>query len=102
MGRGASCVGASVNVLPFQNRSADVPIIIFRERIKYPQIIFACKKFIDILPGNIFNRLTGRFDALGMEFIFNLNSAIEKKKLIISRDNSNILNYLCWNATETF
>ncbi len=59
-------------------------------------------KFIDLLPGNIFNRLTGRFDALGLEFLYNLNSAIEKKKVIISSNNSNIMNYLCWNSIETF
>lgn len=59
-------------------------------------------EFIDLLPGNIFNRLTGRFDDLGIEFLFNLNSAVERKKISTNSNNSNILNYLCWNIIETF
>lgn len=75
---------------------------ILKDILKNESVLIKTIKFIDLLPGNIFNRLTGRFDALGMEFLFNLNSAIEKKKVIISSGNSNIMNYLCWNVTETF
>jgi hypothetical protein len=77
-------------------------LCILKEILKNESILIKTIKFIDLLPGNIFNRLTGRLDSLGIEFLFNLNSAIEKKKVIISSSNSNILNYLCWNATETF
>ena len=75
---------------------------ILKDILKNETALIKTMKFIDLLPGNIFNRLTGRFDALGMEFLSNLNSAIEKKKVVISSSNSNIMNYLCWNATETF
>ncbi|HPS56764.1 MAG TPA: hypothetical protein PK514_01535 [Spirochaetota bacterium] len=57
---------------------------------------------IDRLPKNIFNRITGRLDELGMEFIFNLNSVIEKKKVPVNDYNSNILSYLCLNGSGTF
>jgi hypothetical protein len=66
------------------------------------QVLIKTMKFIDLLPGKIFNRLTGRFDELGFDFLSSLNSAIEKKKVVITSDNSNILNYICWNSTETF
>ncbi len=56
--------------------------------------------FIDNLPKNIFNRLTGRLDLLGMDFQFRLNTIIEKKKISVNNDNSNIFNYLCWNSTD--
>jgi hypothetical protein len=80
----------------------NIDLCILKEILKNETVLIKTIKFIDLLPGNIFNRLTGRFDSLGMEFLFNLNSAIEKKKIIISSSNSNIMNYLCWNATETF
>ena len=57
---------------------------------------------IDRLPKNIFNRITGRLDELGMEFIFNLNSVIEKKKVPVNDYNSNIISYLCLNGSGTF
>jgi len=75
---------------------------ILKELLKNEQFLIKTMNFIDLLPGKIFNRLTGRFDELGMEFLSNLNYAIEKKKVIITSDNSNILNYLCWNSTDTF
>jgi hypothetical protein len=80
----------------------NIDLRILKEILKNESILIKTIKFIDLLPGNIFNRLTGRFDSLGMEFLFNLNSAIEKKKIIINSSNSNILNYICWNAPETF
>jgi len=80
----------------------NIDLNILKEILKSESALIKTMKFIDLLPGNIFNRLTGRFDDLGMEFLFNLNSAIEKKKVIITSSNSNILNYLCWNITETF
>lgn len=78
----------------------NINLNILKEILKDEAALIKTMKFIDLLPGNIFNRLTGRFNELGMEFIFNLNSAIEKKKVLINNGNSNILNYLCWNATE--
>jgi len=80
----------------------NINLDILKDILKEEAALIKTMKFIDLLPGNIFNRLTGRFNGLGMEFIFNLNSAIEKKKVLINNCNSNILNYLCWNATETF
>jgi hypothetical protein len=80
----------------------NVDLNILKEILKNESALIQTMKFIDLLPGNIFNRLTGRFDDLGMEFLSSLNSAIEKKKVIISGNNSNIMNYLCWNVTETF
>ena len=80
----------------------NIDLTILKDILKNESALIKTMKFIDLLPGNIFNRLTGRFDNLGMEFLFNLNSAIEKKKVIISSSNSNILNYLCWSITETF
>lgn len=77
-------------------------LTILKEVLKNEQFLIKIINFIDLLPGKIFNRLTGRFDDLGMEFLSNLNHAIEKKKVVINSDNSNILNYLCWNSTETF
>ncbi len=79
-----------------------IDLNILKEILKDEAALVKTMKFIDLLPGNIFNRLTGRFNALGMEFIFNLNSAIEKKKVLINDSNSNILNYLCWNTLEEF
>ncbi len=80
----------------------NIDLNILKEILNNESALIKTMLFIDLLPGNIFNRLTGRFDALGMEFLFNLNSAIEKKKVIISSSNSNIMNYLCWNSIETF
>jgi len=80
----------------------NIDINILKEILANESSLIKTMKFIDLLPGNIFNRLTGRFDDLGMEFLFNLNSAIEKKKVIINSSNSNIMNYLCWNSIETF
>lgn len=80
----------------------NIDLTILKDILRNESALIKTMKFIDLLPGNIFNRLTGRFDDLGMEFLFNLNSAIEKKKVIISSSNSNILNYLCWSITETF
>ncbi len=80
----------------------NIDLKILKEILKDEAVMINTMKFIDLLPGNFFDRLTGRFDQLGIEFLYNLNSAIEKKKIIISRDNSNLLNYLCWNTTENF
>jgi hypothetical protein len=75
---------------------------VLKKILKNEQFLIKTMSFIDLMPGKIFNRLTGRFDEMGIEFLASLNHAIEKKKVIIESDNSNILNYLCWNSTETF
>ncbi len=54
--------------------------------------------FIDLFPKNIFNRLTGRLDELGIEFYYRLNSLLEKKDFKTGDPNSNMLNYLSWNT----
>jgi len=54
--------------------------------------------FIDLFPKNIFNRLTGRLDELGIEFHYRLNSILEKKEFKSDDLNSNMLNYLSWNT----
>jgi len=53
--------------------------------------------FIDLFPKNIFNRLTGRLDELGIEFHYRLNSILEKNEFKSGDLNSNMLNYLSWN-----
>ncbi len=73
-----------------------------KDLLQNENILIKTMEFIDLLPGNFFNRLTGRFDELGVEFLFNLNSAVERKKITTNNSNSNILNYLCWNFIETF
>ena len=57
---------------------------------------------IDRLPNSVFNRLTGRLDELGTEFIFNLNSVIEKKRVPAGECSLNILSYLCRDSNESF
>lgn len=59
-------------------------------------------RMIDRLPKNIFNRITGRLDELDTEFIFDLNSVIEKKKVPVNDYNSNIMSYLCFKANDSF
>jgi|GEM_PF-629974 len=55
-------------------------------------------KFIDFLPRNIFNRITGKLDDLSKDFHFRINSTIEKGKVDITETDSNIFNYSCWNS----
>ncbi len=57
-------------------------------------------KFIDYLPRNYFNRITGKLDEMGRDFHFKINSIIEKGKIDISETNSNMFNYICWNSVE--
>ncbi|HQO39549.1 MAG TPA: hypothetical protein PK986_03675 [Spirochaetota bacterium] len=66
------------------------------------KILINAACMIDRLPKNIFNRITGRLDELGVEFIFNLNAVIEKKKVPVNDYNSNIISYLCLNGGNTF
>lgn len=73
-----------------------------RDILKNDSILAKAVNFIDFLPRNIFNRLTGQLDMLGMEFLFKLNSMIEKRSKGIDSCNSNILTYLSWNSTEIF
>ncbi len=75
------------------NLDIDLSRAIFMDEKK--MIRAAC--IIDRLPKNIFNRITGRLDELGMEIIFKLNSVIEKKKVPVNEYNSNLVNYLCSN-----
>jgi hypothetical protein len=73
---------------------------ILKKFLKDKSIFIKTIELIDKLPAVIFNRLTGLFDSLGMEFLFDLNATLEEKKLNITNGNSNILNYVYWNASE--
>ena len=73
---------------------------ILKKFLKDKSIFIKTIELIDKLPATIFNRLTGLFDSLGMEFLFDLNATLEEKKLNITNGNSNILNYVYWNASE--
>ena len=75
-------------------------IDILKKILKNESLFIKTIELIDKLPATIFNRLTGIFDSLGMEFLFDLNSTLEEKKLNITNGNSNILNYVYWNAFE--
>lgn len=54
--------------------------------------------FIDLFPKNIFNRLTGQLDSMGIEFHYKLNSILEKRDFRSGDPDSNMLNYLSWNT----
>lgn len=77
----------------------DIKIIF--EIFKDESALIKGMNFIDYLPRNIFNRITGRLDLMGMEFIYNLNLVIEKKKKSMDAYNSNILTYISWNPIES-
>ncbi len=76
-------------------------INIMREIFKNESALIKAMNFIDYLPRNIFNRLTGQLDFMGIEFIYNLNIIIEKKKKNIDVFNSNILTYISWKPFES-
>ena len=78
----------------------NIDLDILKKFLKNESIFIKTIELIDKLPTTIFNRLTGLFDSLGIEFLFDLNTTLEEKKLNITNGNSNILNYIYWNASE--
>lgn len=75
---------------------------LLRSALKDEKRLISMACLIDRLPNSIFNRITGRLDELGIEFIFNLNSVIEKKKIPPCDCSSNILSYLCRERKASF
>jgi hypothetical protein len=78
----------------------NIDLNILKKFLKKESIFIKTIELIDKLPATIFNRLTGFFDSLGIEFLFDLNRTLDEKKLNITNGNSNILNYVYWNASE--
>ena len=78
----------------------NIDLAVLKNFLKNESIFIKTIELIDKLPAAIFNRLTGLFDSLGIEFLFNLNTTLEEKKLNITNGNSNILNYVYWNSSE--
>ena len=76
-------------------------INLMREILKNESALIRATNFIDYLPRNVFNRLTGRLDDMGMEFIYNLNLIIEKNRKSMDAYNSNILTYISWTPIES-
>lgn len=87
--------------ISLSNIILQIDINLMREILKNESALILATNFIDYLPRNVFNRLTGRLDDMGMEFIYNLNLVIEKKKKSIDAYNSNILTYISWNPIES-
>lgn len=87
--------------ISLSNILIQLDINLLRETMKDESVLIRAANFIDYLPRNIFNRLTGRLDAMGAEFLFNLNLVIEKKKKSMDSYNSNILTYISWNPIES-
>lgn len=86
--------------ISLSNILLQIDINIVREILKNESALIRAINFIDYLPRNVFNRLTGRLDIMGMEFLYNLNLVIEKKKSMDAY-NSNILTYISWNPIES-
>lgn len=87
--------------ISLSNIILETDINLMREILKNESALIRATNFIDYLPRNVFNRLTGRLDDMGMEFIYNLNLVIEKKKKSMDAYNSNILTYISWNPIES-
>lgn len=87
--------------ISISNIILQININLMREILKNESALIRATNFIDYLPRNVFNRITGRLDDMGMEFIYNLNLIIEKKKKNIDAYNSNILTYISWNPIES-
>ncbi|HOP28788.1 MAG TPA: hypothetical protein P5120_07040 [Spirochaetota bacterium] len=87
--------------ISLSNIILQIDINLMREILKNESALIRATNFIDYLPRNVFNRLTGRLDDMGMEFIYNLNLVIEKKKKSMDAYNSNILTYISWNPIES-
>jgi len=79
----------------------NIDLNILKNFLKDESVFIKIIELIDKLPATIFNRLTGLFDSLGIEFLFDLNATLEEKKLRINNGNSNILNYVYWNSSGT-
>lgn len=69
-----------------------------KEYLKNEERMMRTINFIDLFPKNIFNRLTGQLDSLGIEFHYRLNSIMEKKDFRSGDPDSNMLNYLSWST----
>jgi len=76
----------------------NMEIDMIKEFLNNDEKLLKTINFIDLFPKNIFNRLTGRLDELGLEFHYRLNSVLEKNQFKSGDLNSNMLNYLSWNA----
>jgi hypothetical protein len=76
----------------------NMEIEMIKEFLNNDEKLIMTINFIDLFPKNIFNRLTGRLDELGLEFHYRLNSIMEKNEFKSGDLNSNMLNYLSWNA----
>jgi hypothetical protein len=76
----------------------NIEIDLIKEFLNNDEKLLTAINFIDLFPKNIFNRLTGRLDELGLEFHYRLNSVLEKNKFMSDDLNSNMFNYLSWNT----
>ncbi len=56
--------------------------------------------FSDLLPREIFNRITIKLDSLNSGFLDNLRNLIDSEKVILDEVNSNISSYLLWNSSQ--
>lgn len=87
--------------ISLSNIILQIDINLMREILKDESALIRATNFIDYLPRNVFNRLTGRLDEMGMEFMYNLNLVIEKRKKSMDAYNSNILTYISWTPLES-
>jgi len=87
--------------ISLSNIILQIDINLMREILKNESVLISATNFIDYLPRNVFNRLTGRLDEMGMEFIYNLNLVINKNRKTMDAYNSNILTYISWNPIES-
>ena len=78
----------------------NIDLCVLKNFLKDESVFIKTIELIDTLPVTMFNRLIGLFDSLGIEFLFDLNTTLEEKKLNITNGNSNILNYVYWNSSE--
>lgn len=76
----------------------NMDIGLIKEFLNNDERLLMTINFIDLFPKNIFNRLTGRLDELGLEFHYRLNTILEKNEFKPGDINSNMLNYLSWNT----
>jgi len=82
------------------NSIMSMDIAALEDSLKNEENLSSLIKYLDYLPRNLFNRLSGIIDSMNESIIFKIENLIENKNPSKDLHNSNVLTYLSYKAME--
>ncbi|HPX90266.1 MAG TPA: hypothetical protein PKZ93_02005 [Spirochaetota bacterium] len=73
---------------------------LLKKIFKNEDIVLKAAKFLDYLPRNLFDRLTGMLESLGDNFLFTIERVAQVKSNFFDNYNSNILSFITYKERD--